>query len=254
MRAFGGFSGFLSGCVNSLADAVLPPLCLSCAAPLVGRTMLCAGCWSHIHFLGAPNCGLCGLPFEFEQGPEMLCARCVAQRPAFDRARAVFCYDEASKPLVLGFKHGDRTEAATAFGRWLARAGAEFKGPDAVIAPVPLHWSRLLARKYNQAALLAEALHRTWEGEGVLVPDLLIRERATPPQGRLAISRRRKNVRGAFAINRRRGKIARGRRVILVDDVMTTGATVETAASVLKRAGAGAVDVLVLARVLLPAS
>ena len=216
--------------------------------------MLCGGCWSRIRFLGPPNCGLCGFPFEFEQGAEMLCAQCAARRPTFDRVRAVLCYDDASKPLVLGFKHGDRTEAAAAFGRWLARAGADFRGPDAVIAPVPLHWSRLVMRQYNQAALLANTLHRAWEGEGLLMPDLLIRNRATPPQGQLAISQRRKNVRGAFSVKQRRIGVVRGRRVILVDDVRTTGATLEAAAGVLKRAGVGAVDVLVLARVLHPAS
>ena len=214
--------------------------------------MLCVPCWSRIHFFAPPNCDLCGLPFEFELGAAALCAPCAARRPGYDRARAVFSYDDASKGLVLGFKHGDRTEGAGAFGLWLSRAGADFKDPRALIVPVPLHWSRLALRRYNQAALLARALHEYW-GEGALCLDLLVRRRATPPQGRLSTTQRGRNVRGAFAVNRRRAEMLRGRRIVLVDDVMTTGATVEAATATLKRAGAGAVDVLVLARALISA-
>ena len=167
--------------VRSLVDAVLPPLCLSCDTPIREQGLLCANCWGGVSFISPPACALCGFPFEFDAGIEALCGNCSVRRPSFDRARAVFRYDEGSKRLLLSFKHGDRTEAAKPFGRWLARAGAEFKGESVVIAPVPLHPKRLRMRRYNQAALLAGSLAATWK-EGQLVPDLLRRLRDTRPQ------------------------------------------------------------------------
>ena len=236
-------------CLAVAVDAVLPRLCFSCATPLADQGLLCAACWSRVGFVSPPACALCGLPFEYDLGPEALCGACVRRRPAFDRARMVFRYDEASKHLVLRFKHADRVESAATFGRWLAAAGVAFKGDDAVIAPVPLHWRRLLERRYNQAAILAEALHRAW-GIGRLQPDLLRRRSWRASQGSLTAAQRRRNVRDAFAVPIRRRPVLEGRRVVLVDDVMASGATANAAARALKKAGAGAVDVLVLARVL----
>jgi ComF family protein len=156
-------------------------------------------------------------------------------------------YDGTSKRLLLGFKHGDRTDGAPAYASWLNRAGAELLTDADLIAPVPLHRFRLLARRYNQAALLAQGLGRQ-SGVPVLA-DLLVRRRRTPPQGRLSATARRRNVAGAFRLNPRHlGKIE-GRRVLLIDDVITTGATVSACTRVLKRSGATAVDVLALALV-----
>jgi ComF family protein len=239
------------GCLGKAVDVVLPRLCFSCAAPLADKGLLCADCWLRVAFISAPACALCGLPFDYDQGPEALCGACIRRRPAYDRARAVFGYDQASKHLVLRFKHADRVEAASTFGRWLAGAGTDFKGDDVVIAPVPLHWRRLLERRYNQAAMLAEALHRVW-GCGRLQPDLLERRIWRGSQGGLSATQRRRNVRNAFAVTARRRRLVEGRRVVLVDDVMASGATADAAARTLKRAGAGAVDVAVLARVLKP--
>ncbi len=156
-------------------------------------------------------------------------------------------YDEASRGLVLGFKHADRTDGAPAYGAWLARAGAELIAEADLIAPVPLHWMRLFARRYNQAALLARALARR-AGRPVAA-DLLLRRRHTPSQGRLSPAQRRRNVAGAFAVKPSRRPLLEGRRVLLVDDVLTTGATASACARTLRRDGARAVDVLVLARV-----
>ena len=156
-------------------------------------------------------------------------------------------YDEGSRGLVLGFKYADRTEGAAAYGAWLARAGAELAGEADLIVPVPLHWMRLFARRFNQAALLAQALGV--ETGLPVVPDLLLRRRHTPSQGRLSVDQRRRNVAGAFAVKGARAPRLAGRRVLLVDDVLTTGATVSACARTLRRGGAGAVDVLVLARV-----
>jgi ComF family protein len=154
-------------------------------------------------------------------------------------------YDEASRGLVLSFKHADRTHAAPAYGEWMRRAGAELLADADIAVPVPLHWTRLFVRRYNQAALLAHAIRRA--GGPPVEPDLLVRRRRTPTQGHLGRLARARNVRSAFAV--RPGAAIDGRRIVLIDDVMTTGATVGECARVLKRAGAARVDVLTLARV-----
>ena len=135
--------------LKTVLDIFLPPLCLSCDAPLQASGLLCAGCWQDVDFIGPPACSLCGMPFAYDEGPEALCGNCAVKRPAFDRSRAVFTYNDKSKHLVLSFKHGDRTEAAVQLGRWLARAGRELKAPGVLIAPIPLHPKRLFKRRFR---------------------------------------------------------------------------------------------------------
>ena len=209
--------------------------------------LLCPACWGEANWLAPPHCAACGFPFEYDEGAGALCAACTRARPLFERARSALVYDEASRPLVLGFKHGDRLEGAPAYGRWLARAGAELVGDAELIAPVPLHRWRLLRRRYNQAALLALSLGRAVNKP--CVPDLLARVRATRSQGGLGRAGRAENVRAAFAVRPRRREAVQGRRILLVDDVYTTGATATACARALLRAGCAAVDVLTLARV-----
>jgi ComF family protein len=228
-------------------DALLPARCLGCGELVDEPGSLCVRCWEGVRFLGPPCCAACGYPFEYAMPDGTLCGACLWRRPAYDRARAVFRYDETSRELVLRFKHGDRTEAAPAFARWLARAGAQTIETAALIAPVPLHRWRLFRRRYNQSALLALALGRVTAVP--VVPDLLVRRRNTASQGRLDPAARVRNVRGAFALRPGCAERVRDRRVLLVDDVLTTGATVEECARVLRRGGAAAVDVLTLARV-----
>jgi len=233
-------------------DVLLPPQCLQCREAVDRQGLLCARCWSAVAWLAPPYCAACGFPFEHDEGPGALCGACTRAPPVFARARSAFAYDEASKALVLSFKHADRTEGAPAYGRWLARAGADLTAEADLIAPVPLHRWRLLRRRYNQAALLALALGDVCGRP--CVPDLLARVKATPSQGGLGRAGRAENVRGAFAVRPRRREAARGKRVLLVDDVYTTGATATACARVLLRAGAAAVDVLTLARVVRPAA
>ena len=230
---------------GGLLNLLLPPRCFGCGMTIGGEGELCASCWRRITFLGSPCCACCGLPFAYEAGRDALCGACLREQPHYDRARAVFRYDEASRNLVLGFKHSDRTHSAKAYGAWMRRAGAELLAEADLLVPVPLHWTRLFARRYNQAALLAHAIHRP--GGPPVAPDWLVRRRRTPSQGHRNRRARAENVHGAFAL--RPGRSVKGRRVVLIDDVFTTGATVAECARVLRRAGAAGVDVLTLARV-----
>ena len=229
---------------TAFLDLLLPPRCLACGATVSEAGTLCAPCWRGITFLGAPCCACCGLPFEFELAAATLCGACARAHPPFDHARAAMRYDEASRTLILAFKHGDRLHLAPAFGGWLKRAGAELVAQADIAVPVPLHWTRLFARRYNQAALLAHALHAA--GGPPVGADWLVRRRRTPSQGKRNAAARERNVRAAFAV--RPGREIRGKRILLIDDVFTTGATVGECARVLVRAGAAAVDVLTLAR------
>jgi len=239
--------GLLRAAGLRAADALLPPRCLACGAIVPGDGALCGACWGGLSFIERPWCACCGLPFEFAIEDGAVCGGCAAGPPAFDAARAVLRYDDASRPLILSFKHGDRMQAGRHFGGWMARAGAELAQRADLVAPVPLHWRRLAARRYNQSAELARGVAAA-AGIGLCV-DLLRRIRATPSQGGLTRRARRLNVRGAFAVAPRRRPAIQDARILLVDDVLTTGATVEAAARTLKRAGAAGVDVLVLARV-----
>ena len=233
-----------------MLDALLPPQCLSCTAPVDRPGKLCAECWSRVTFIDGPVCASCGMPFEYDAGPEALCGACTRRQPAYDRARAVMRYDEHSRKLVLRFKYADRTHGAPAYGAWMARAGAGLLANAEFLVPVPLHRRRLFTRRYNQAAILAYAVGRA---TGIAVaPALLARIRPTPPQTGRSASERVANVRGAFAVRPGEDPKVEGRRLVLIDDVMTTGATVEACARTLAGAGAARVDVLILARVVRP--
>jgi len=227
-------------------DSLLPPQCLVCNTVVDSPGNLCAACFGKFTFITPPHCHRCGLPFEGAAIDDLVCGACLRNQPVYSRARAAFLYTEDSKGLVLKFKHADRTDAAVHLARWLQRAGADLIAACDVIVPVPLHRWRLLARTYNQAALLANKLGEL-SGKPVL-PDALTRIKATPKQGGLDRKERKRNVAKAFAAQR---DVA-GRRVLLIDDVLTTGATAEACARTLLSAGAAEVDVLALARVPTP--
>lgn len=234
-------------------DLILPPLCLKCRAPVSEPQSVCAPCWSNLRFLSAPQCVQCGLPFPHDLGADVKCAACIAKPPPFAVSRAALAYDDASRDLILGFKHADRLEPVPLFARWMAAAARDAVADADLLIPVPLHWRRLVSRRYNQAALLANAL-----GALTRLPvdtGALLRVKATPSQGEMPSARARaKNVVRAFALAERgKAKIA-GRRIVLVDDVLTTGATVSACAKRLTKAGATCVSVVTLARVVRPLS
>ncbi len=232
-----------------LLDLLLPPRCAGCGTAVAESGALCTACWRAIEFLAPPACARCAYPFEFEVSGQTVCAACLARPPVYDRARAVLRYDDGCRQMLLSFKHGDRTDLAPVFGRWLARAGAELLAEADLVAPVPLHWTRLFRRRYNQAALLARCAAR--ETGRTFAPDILVRRKRTAPQ-KSGMAARRRNVAGAFAVPSRRRPDIEGRRVLLIDDVRTTGATLDGCARALKAAGAAGVDVLTLALVVRP--
>ncbi len=233
-----------------LLDLVLPPLCLRCGATVVDPGALCAACFAEVRFVAGPCCPRCGEPHAQEATAETVCGACLAVPPPWTEARSAVLYDDASKALVLRLKHADRTEGSPAFARWMARAGGDLLAGADLLAPVPLHRWRLFLRRYNQAALLARDLGAL---TGVPVdPMTLVRRRRTRSQGSFdhtghGRAGRARNVRGAFAVAA--PDAVEGRRVLLIDDVLTTGATVGECSRVLRAAGATRVDVLTLARV-----
>ena len=232
-------------------DLLLPPQCVCCGVIVAEEAGLCADCWSQIEFLGPPACPKCGFPFEFDMGDDILCGACLRTPPVFGRCRAAFRYDEHSRGLILDLKYRDRTYLAPALARLLYQAGRELVGEADAIVPVPLHRWRLARRRFNQSTLLAQQLGKL--ASKPVLADALLRHRATRSQGGLNRTARRRNVRGAFRLREREQHQINGLKVLLIDDVMTTGATVAASARCLLRGGAAVVDVLTLARVVRPA-
>ncbi|MGE3247292.1 MAG: ComF family protein [Beijerinckiaceae bacterium] len=229
-------------------DAVYPPSCLVCRSALGEPDALCPQCWSAMRLIERPYCERLGTPFAFDSAPGLISPEAFANPPAFGKARAVACFEDGPvRDLVHGLKYGDRVEMAGPMGRWMARAGADLLVDADVLIPVPLHRWRLFSRRFNQAALLA---HSVAKATGVPCDPLLLKRlKPTQPQVGKSKAQRADNVQGAFGIDTAaRAKIA-GKRVVLVDDVLTSGATANAAARVLLRSGAKNVDILVFARV-----
>lgn len=227
-------------------DYALPPRCPGCGTITPRDGIFCDGCWRTLDFLGGPACARCGEPFAQDLGPDTLCGACLADPPALDGVRAAVAYGEIPAALAIRLKHGGRPGLARTLAHHMRRLvhGAE----DGLLIPVPLHRWRLWRRGYNQALLIARALAR--DAGMDLAPDLLRRTRATPLLRGMGPAQRRKTVQGAFRIDPRQAERVRGRAVLLVDDVYTTGATVNACARVLKRAGASRVQLCCWARVI----
>ncbi|MCZ4282163.1 ComF family protein [Kiloniella laminariae] len=238
----------LAGIWHNLVDYLLPPVCGSCGEAVQGNQGVCADCWGQLTFLGDPCCQCCGYPFELSPGKDALCGDCQGRPKAFDCCRAALSYDAYSKDMIIGYKHADRTHLTAVFAQWMSGAGRELWSSVDVLVPVPLHPRRLLARRYNQSALLAKALAR--QHGKAFAPDLLLRRKNTVSQGQLSSNGRWRNVAGAFDANPARKVGLEGQNILLIDDVYTTGATLDACSKVLRKAGAGSVRALVLARVL----
>jgi ComF family protein len=227
-------------------DIALPTLCVSCREPVDGEGV-CAACWAKLSFIEPPYCPRLGIPFVYDPGPDLLSMEAIANPPAYQRARAAVRYDEVARTLVHALKYHDRTDLAPTMGRWMARAGREILADADVLVPVPLHWRRGWSRRYNQSGALAREIGRQ---SGVSVAaEALRRVRATEQQVGLSRAQRASNVQGAFKVAPDRTADIQGRRVVIIDDVLTSGATTDACARALLRAKAAQVDVLVFARV-----
>jgi len=231
--------------VAAAADCLVPPLCLACHRPLADHDTLCASCWTAIDFIRAPVCDRLGIPLAIDIGPGAISAAAEADPPEYDRARAVARFDGIMRNLVHDLKFRDRHDGLRLFGRLLASAGGELLADADAVVPVPLTRWRLLHRRFNQSAVLAREVARMtgrpyW-------PMALMRTRRTRPQVGLSRAQRRENVAGAFTVSAAALPALAGARIVLIDDVITTGATVRACARVLKASGAARVDVLSLA-------
>src|ERR1700727_832374 len=227
-------------------DVALPTLCVSCRDPVDGGGVW-RNCWAKRSFIAPPFCPRLGIPFVYDPGPDMLSMEAIANPPAYTRARAAVRYDDVARTLVHALKYQDRTDLTPAMGRWMARAGRELLGEADALVPVPLHWRRGWSRRYNQSGALARVIE--WQTGVKLVSEALRRVRPTQQQIGLSRTERASNVQGAFKVAADRKADIAGRRVILVDDVLTSGATAGACAQALLRAKAAQVDVLVFARV-----
>lgn len=228
-------------------DLLLPPRCPSCRVIVERDGSFCAPCWSRLQFLTAPMCACCGLPFAYSSGPDALCGACTQTPPPFDRARAALVYNGGSAGLVLALKHGDRTGLARVMAGMMARAAAPMLAERPILVPVPLHARRLRARRFNQAALLARALARS--ADLPVITAALARLRDTPMSRGMSRRQRAENVRGTIRVRSGAAARIKGAHILLVDDVMTTGATAEACARALRRAGARRIDIVTFARV-----
>jgi ComF family protein len=232
---------------EAVADLALPPQCLACDRHVARLGGLCAVCWGGLRLIERPYCEQLGIPFAYDLGAGALSAEAIADPPPFERCRAVAHFDEVARILVHGLKYRDHVELARWMGGWMVRAGGDVIAEADVIVPVPLHRFRLWMRRFNQSAALAQAVAA--DSGKRFAPRALRRVRATAQQVGLSASERDTNVRGAFRVMPEDRPDLAGRRVLLVDDVYTTGATVKAATRALLRGGAGAVDVLCFARV-----
>jgi ComF family protein len=248
-RRFAELTRAVRGIVDLFTRVALPQLCPSCREPVEGAG-LCASCWSKVAFIAPPYCERLGIPFAFEAGPGLLSMEAISDPPAYGRARAAVRYDDVARALVHALKYGDRLDLAPIMGRWMANAGRLLLADADALVPVPLHWRRQWWRRFNQSALLAEVIGKA--SSRTVAHGALKRVKATPQQVGLDKSGRALNVQGAFRVPPERRPEVAGRKLLLVDDVLTSGATLDACARALFRGGASSVDVLVFARVVTP--
>lgn len=233
-------------------DLILPPRC-----PVNGNIVdsvgaISATAWKNLTFISDPYCKCCGLPFAIDgltntaHETDFLCATCLSLTRSFDRAKSLFVYNDGCRSMILAFKHGDALHLHTTLSPLLWQLGRDFLTPDSILIPVPLHWARLVKRRYNQAAILANEISKL--SHVTCWPDALIRTRHTPPQGHKTAKDRYQNVAGAFQLRPSYAQKITDKNIVLIDDVFTTGATLEECARTLKSNGAKSVNILTVAR------
>ena len=237
----------LKAIASAFTDFVIPPTCLGCNGAVGQVGALCGPCWAQLRFIEQPHCPVLGTPFAYESGSTMMSLRAMADPPVFDHARSAVLYDPVARRIVSSLKFGDRPELAPWMANWMLRISRDLLTPDAMIVPVPLHRRRLLQRRYNQSAELARSIARHTKCR--FNPDLLIRIRSTKQQVGLGANERERNVRGAFRVPTQHEIAVRGGHIVLIDDVYTTGATLQACARALRRKGAERIDCLTFAQV-----
>lgn len=226
---------------------LVPATCLTCELHVVAQGGCCPACWSKMRFVSRPFCPVMGTPFSIDMGDAFLSAEAIANPPPFERMRTVMLYDDLARRLIASLKYADRTDLIPWISKWMAVAGKELIEDADVIIPVPLHKSRLHSRRFNQACEFSRLIAK--DSDKDFKPEYLIRKRATKQQVGLTESQRKRNVSGAFTVPQEMKPNLKAKRVLLIDDVYTTGATVKAATKALKRAGADQVCVLVFAKV-----
>ncbi|RFB81307.1 ComF family protein [Methylovirgula sp. 4M-Z18] len=232
-------------------DIIYPPTCIACRAATQTHGTLCPACWGRIRFVERPYCEQLGTPFQRDLGPGIISPEAIADPPMYARARMVALFqDGPARQLVHRLKYGDRTDLARPMGLWMARAGRDILDDADLLVPVPMHWRRLFARQFNQAAALAAVVAKA--ANVPLAADVLQRAKSSPPQVGLTKAQRAENVQGSFVVPPEAKLRLEKRKIVLVDDVLTSGATANAAARVLLRHGAARVDVLIFARVVTP--
>ena len=238
----------MAALAGSAARILFPPLCGGCRTIVSIPGSLCGACWRDLRLIERPWCEILGTPFPFDMGEGAVSPAAMADPPAFDRARSAVAYAGVARRMAQALKFNDRTDLAPWMALWMLRAGSELIADADMVVPVPLHRRRFLWRRFNQSAELGRAIAAA---TGLrFEPELVFRRRATRQQVGLGRTERDDNVRGAFVVEKPAREAVRGRRILVIDDVFTTGATVSAVARSLKRAGAGGVDVLTFARVL----
>ena len=236
--------------LEKIIDFILPPRCIVTGEIVSHQGLLSPKSWRDLNFISDPQCHRCGFPFDFDSGDVKegnICAVCAKNPPAFDKARAALVYDDMSRDIILSFKHGDQTQSVPSFIPWLNQAGVDVLDRADYLVPVPLHRWRILRRRFNQSALIAQYLSKDTKIPCFL--DILQRVRATETQGHLKVNERKKNVKNAFGFNFQYKEMIRNKHIVLIDDVYTTGATVTECTKILLKQGAASVSILTLARV-----
>lgn len=234
-----------------MLETLYPTRCVACGEETAESQMLCATCWPDVHFISGLVCDACGVPLQGDARPEsQFCESCFKSPPAWGKGRAVALYQGSVRRMVLALKHADRLDIAIPMASWMSGAVRGLTEPDSIVTAVPLHRRRFFLRRYNQAVLLGNRLAKNENLQ--FVPDILIRVKPTLMQKGMTRQQRFENLRGAIAINPRQSAKIQGKPVLIVDDVMTTGATLSACAEACLAGGAKTVNVIVLARVARP--